>query len=289
VKHFSSRRYKKLFSWVALLLTTCSIAIACSQSPNATNTTSTSSQATEIVIASEDDYPPFDFLENGKHVGYNQDLLDYIIKEKSLKIKQEILPFQGILPGIASNKYMATNAAVGITAERANAVDFTMPVTESTHYILTRKGDTTVKSLKNLADKTVAVQQGGVSAAVLEKSVEPQLKKLGAKIGTVKEYGAFAEAYQDLTNKRIDAVINNLVALKRLVNEKPNLYEIKEQVGPKIYASWAVKKGNKELLNLLNDGLAKAKASGEMKKLQEKWLQVSFDDMPNIAPTPAIQ
>jgi polar amino acid transport system substrate-binding protein len=242
----------------------------------------------EISIASEDDYPPFDYLENGQHVGYNQDLLNYLVKEKSLKIKQEILPFQGILPGIASNKYMATNAAVGLTAERANAVDFTMPITESTHYILTRKGDTAVKSLKDLAGKTIAVQQGGISAAVVQKNVEPELEKSGTKIGTIKEYGAFAEAYQDLQNKRVDAVVNNLVALTRLVNEKPDLYEIKEQVGPKIYAAWAVKKGNKELLDILNDGLAKAKESGEMKKLQQQWLKVTFDDLPDEAPKPAV-
>jgi len=34
------------------------------------------------------------------------------------------------------------------------------------------------------------------------------------------------------------------------------------------------------MLDALNDGLAKAKASGEMKKLQEKWLKVSFADLP---------
>lgn len=241
-----------------------------------------------MTVASEDDYPPFDFLENGQHVGYNQDLLNYIVKQKSLKIKQEILPFQGILPGIAANRYTATNAAVGLTTERAKAIDFTMPVTELTHYILTRKSDTAVKSLPDLAGKAIAVQQGGISAAVLEKIVEPELKKSGAKVGNAREYGAFAEAYQDLQNRRVDAVINNIVALKRLVNEKPELYEIQTQVGPKIYAAWAVKKGNKEVLDVLNDGLAQAKNSGEMKKLQEKWLKISFTDMPNTAPTPPI-
>jgi len=79
--------------------------------------------SSEITVATEDDYPPFDFLENGRHVGYNQALLDLIAKEKSLKIKQEILPFQGILAGIASNKYTASNSAIGITAKRAEVVD----------------------------------------------------------------------------------------------------------------------------------------------------------------------
>jgi polar amino acid transport system substrate-binding protein len=281
-------KIQKIASWVALFLTTCLIAIACTQSPNPTDSSTSSTVPSEITVASEDDYPPFDFSENGQHIGYNQDLLNYIAKEKSLTIKQEVLPFQGILAGVASDKYMITNAAVGITAKRGEAVDFTMPITESTHYILKRKGDTAINGLKDLANKTIAVQQGGISAAVLEKSVEPELKALGAKVGGVKEYGAFAEAYQDLLNKRVDAVINNIVALKRLVAEKPDLYEIGEQVGPKIYAAWAVKKGNQQILDLFNEGLKAAKESGEMAKLQEKWLKVVFEDMPDSAPTPSV-
>lgn len=284
---FQSRR---ILTWVALLLTTCLIIISCGKPADITNSSTNvasslaSSASAEITIATEDDYPPFDYLMDGKHVGYNQDLLDFVAKEKSLNIKQEILPFQGILAGIASNKYMASNSAIGITAKRAQVVDFTMPTTELTNFFLTRKGDNSIKSIKDFAGKTLAVQQGGITSAVLESTVEPELAKSGLKVSNVKEYGAFAEAYQDLLNKRVDVVLNNIVALKKLVGEKPDLYEIGVQVGPKVYASWAVKKGNKEMLDALNDGLLKAKASGKMKELQEKWLKVSFDlpDQPII-------
>jgi polar amino acid transport system substrate-binding protein len=272
---------RRILSWIALLLITCSIAVACGKAPGTT-------ASSEIVVASEDDYPPFDFLENGQHVGYNQDLLNFVAKEKSLKIKQEVLPFQGILAGIASDKYGASNAAVGMTKKRAEVVDFTMPTTESTTFFVTRKEDTSIKGLKDFSGKTVAVQQGGVTSTILENYVKPELDKMGVKLSDVKEYGAFAEAYQDLLNKRVDIVINNIVALKRLVNEKPDLYQLGSQVGPKIYAAWAVKKGNQALLDTLNDGLAKAKASGTMKQLQEKWLKVSFSDLPDKAEDPPV-
>jgi polar amino acid transport system substrate-binding protein len=272
-------------SWVALMLVTCLVIVSCGKAPEVSSSPS-AAMSSEITVATEDDYPPFDFLENGRHVGYNQALLDLIAKEKSLKIKQEILPFQGILAGIASNKYTASNSAIGITAKRAEVVDFTMPITELTNFFLIRKGDTTIKGVKDFAGKTIAVQQGGITAAVLKSHAAPELEKMGLKVGNVKEYTAFAEAYQDLLNKRVDLVFNNIVALKRLVSEKPDLYEIGGQVGPKVYASWAVKKGNKAMLDVLNDGLAKAKASGEMKALQEKWLKVAFElpDTPVIPP-----
>lgn len=283
-------QHREFLSWVSLVLVTCLVVVSCSKAPEVSSSPSASpsgaAMSSEITVATEDDYPPFDFLDNGQHVGYNQSLLDLVAKTKSLKVKQEILPFQGILAGIASNKYTASNSAIGITAKRAEVVDFTMPITELTNFFLTRKGDTSVKGIKDFAGKTIAVQQGGITASVLATYVKPELEKMGLKVGNVKEYGAFAEAYQDLLNKRVDVVFNNIVALKRLVGEKPDLYEIGGQVGPKVYASWAVKKGDQAMLAILNDGLAKAKASGEMKALQEKWLKVAFDlpDTPTVPP-----
>lgn len=276
---------RKFLAWIGLLIATCLMVVACSKSSPVASS-SANSASNEIIVASEDDYPPFDFLENGQHVGYNQDLLAFVSKAKSLKIKQEVLPFQGILAGIASDKYTASNASVGITKKRADVVDFTMPTTELTSFFLTRKGDNTAKELKDFSGKTIAVQQGGITAAVYENYAKPELAKLGVKVAGIKEYGAFTEAYQDLLNQRVDIVINNIVALKRLVNEKPDLYQIGTQIGPKVYAAWAVKKGNQAMLDVLNDGLAKAKASGTMKQLQEKWLKVSFSDLPDKAEIP---
>lgn len=289
-----NHNYRRVISLAILLFSTCLIAISCG-TPNSSSTVDISGSAPnaengiskEIVVATEDDYPPFDFLQNAKHVGYNQDLLELVAKAKSLNIKQEIVPFQAVLAGIASNKYQATNSAVGITKQRADAVDFTMPITELTNFFLTRKDDASISGVEDFAGKTIAVQQGGITAAVLESSVKPQLTKAGKQVSNVKQYGAFAEAYQDLLNKRVDVVLNNLVALKRLVSEKPDLYRIGGQVGPKTYAAWAVKKGNKAMLALLNEGLAKAKASGEMTRLQEKWLKVTFNDLPDEAVIPS--
>jgi len=202
-------------------------------------------------------------------------------KNAPFKIKQEVLPWKGILAGVASGRYAATNAAASILEERAKAVDFTMPTAMLTNFYLKRKDDDSIKSINDFAGKKIGVQQGGATAALIDTAVQPELNKSGGKLGNVAQYGAFAEAYQDLTNKRIDVVLNNIVALSQLVKEKPDLYEIGEQVGPEIFAGWAVKKGNKEMLEFFNTELGKLKKSGEMQKLQQKWLNVTFDNLPN--------
>ena len=111
--------------------------------------------------------------------------------------------------------------------------------------------------------------------------IEPELAKSGKKVGNVAQYGAFAEAYQDLENKRLDIVVNNVVALSQLIKSKPDVFELGSQVGPTIYAGWTVNKNNTKLLEFLNSRIAELKANGKMKELQEKWLNISFDNLPD--------
>src|SRR3989442_239735 len=137
-----------------------------------------------------------------------------------------------------------------------------------------------LKSLKDLSGKTLGVQQGGASFQVLPE-LEVELKKTGGKLGNVVQYGAFSEAYQDLVNRRLDAVIHNIVSLSTLVSEKPDVFEFGQRVGRKSYAAWAVQKNNKSLVDFLNAFLAQQKSNGTYKQLQSQWLRIMFDDLPN--------
>jgi len=233
-----------------------------------------------MIVATEDDYPPFEFVVDGKPMGYDHELLAILRKSAGFEIRQEILPWQGILPGVASGKYDVALSAAVVTDERVKSLDFTMPISESTMAYVKRKNDPSIKSLKDLSGKTLGVQQGGASFQVLPE-LETELKKTGGKLGNVVQYGAFSEAYQDLVNRRLDAVIHNIVSLSTLVSEKPEVFELGQRVGRKSYAAWAVQKNNKGLVEFLNAFLSQQKTNGTYKQLQAKWLKITFDDLPN--------
>jgi polar amino acid transport system substrate-binding protein len=233
-----------------------------------------------MIVATEDDYPPFEFVVDGKPMGYDHELLSVLRKSAGFEIRQEILPWQGILPGVASGKYDVALSAAVITDERVKSLDFTLPISESTMAYVKRKGDASIKSLTDLSGKTLGVQQGGASFQVLPE-LEVELKKTGGKLGNVVQYGAFSEAYQDLVNRRLDAVIHNIVSLSTLVSEKPDVFELGQRVGRKSYAAWAVQKNNKSLADFLNAFLTQQKSNGTYKQLQLKWLKITFDDLPN--------
>jgi polar amino acid transport system substrate-binding protein len=232
-----------------------------------------------LLAVTEDDYPPFEFLINGKTTGFDHELLDRLRTMVPFEIRQEILPWQGLLSGVATGQYDVAITAAIITDERAQTLDFTVPIAESTIAYVKRKEDTSIKTLRDLSGKTLGVQQGGGSLAAVS-DLEAELQKQGGTLGQIKQYRTFAEAYQDLLSQRINVVLNNIVSLSVLVGEKPAIFELGERVSRKSYAAWAVKKGDQMLLDLLNDFLNRLRESGELKQLQEKWLKISFDNLP---------
>jgi polar amino acid transport system substrate-binding protein len=232
-----------------------------------------------VVIATEDDYRPFEFMQEGKPAGIDNELFDILKSQTKFELRHEILPWTGLLAGVSTGKYDAAMTGALVNKERAKAFDFCMPIAENTHYYLKRKNDSSIKGIKDLAGKTVGVQAGSVLLARLPE-LEAMLAKTGGKLGKVVQYTSYPEAYQDLANGRVDYVVNGQVNLLTLTAEKPGVFEIGQAVSGPSYVAWPVKKGNQEMLDFLNGFLKKMRDSGKLAQLQKKWLNVEFKNLP---------
>ena len=51
----------------------------------------------KVTVGTEAAFPPFEFIEDGKIVGYGKDILTYIIDDMGVELNQLDLPWQGIL------------------------------------------------------------------------------------------------------------------------------------------------------------------------------------------------
>lgn len=232
-----------------------------------------------MVVATEDDFRPFEFVKDGKPTGFDNEMVELLKKYAPFEIRQEILPWTGILAGVSTGKYDIAITAAIITKERAKSLDFTSPIADATHYYVKRKSDTSIKSVKDLSGKTVGVQAGSALLGRLPE-LQSTLEKGGGKLGKVVEYTSYPEAYQDLALSRTDYVVNTIINLKTLVAEKPAVFELGQPVSGKSYPAWAIAKGNTTLVAFMNEFLAKQKASGEMATLQKKWFGEAFPDLP---------
>lgn len=228
-----------------------------------------------IVVATEDDFRPFEFVKDGKPTGFNNEMVDILRKYASFEIRQEILPWTGILAGVATGKYDIAITAALITKERVQSLDFTSPIADATHYYVKRKSDTAIKSIKDLNGKALGVQAGSGMLGRLPE-LKAMLEKEGGKMGKVVEYTSYPEAYQDLALGRTDYVVNTVINLKSLVAEKPGIFELGQAVSGKSYPAWAIKKGNTELVAYMNEFISKQKANGAMPALQKKWFGEAF-------------
>jgi polar amino acid transport system substrate-binding protein len=228
-----------------------------------------------MVVATEDDFRPFEFVKDGKPTGFDNEMVEALKKYAPFEIRQEILPWTGILAGVATGKYDIAITAAIITKERAQSLDFTSPIADATHFYVKRKGDDSIKSIKDLTGKTVGVQAGSALLGRLPE-LKAMIEKEGGKMGKIVEYTSYPEAYQDLALKRTDYVVNTIINLKSLVAEKGAVFELGQPVSGKSYPAWAIKKGNADLLAYMNEFIAKQKANGTMPALQKKWFGESF-------------
>ena len=232
-----------------------------------------------MIVATEDDFRPFEFVQDGKPAGFDNELLVLLRTAAPFEIRQEIIPWTGLLAGVSTGKYDVALTAALITKERSLSLDFTMPIADATHYYVKRKSDDSIKEIKDLNGKILGIQAG---SGLLQRlpELEAMLAKTGGKIAKVVEYTSYPEAYQDLALSRTDFVINTVINLQALVDEKPNVFALGQAVSGPSYPAWAVKKGNAELLAFLNEFLAEKRKDGTFAALQKKWFNKTFDDLP---------
>ena len=231
-----------------------------------------------MVVATEDDFRPFEFVEDGKPTGFDNEMLALFRKTVPFEVQQQIIPWTGLLPGVTTGKYDAAVTAILVTQERMKALDFCSPVVESIDYYLKRKGDKKIQGIKDLSGLSLGVEAGSAMLKLLPQ-LDDMLKATGGKLGKIVSYQGYPEAYQDLALGRIDFVVNTRLSLESIAKSKPDTFEVGQAVSKPTYIAWAVQKGNTDLLKLFNDFLLGARKDGSMYALQKKWFDTTFENM----------
>lgn len=241
----------------------------------------------EIVIGTEARFTPFEFMENGKIVGYSSDMLEIIMKDlPGVKVKRMDIPFQGILPGLSAKKFDYIVTSVTATKERKEHYALSVPVADATVAMLVR-ADSPLTKPEDVSGKTVGCQTG--SAQI--KAIEMLAEKLGGKDKIkikIKEYVAFDEAYADLAAGRLDGVAQSYPNLADVIKRRPGVFKIlTPPFGPKVYFAWVGRNDadSASLVAFFNDGLRKLITSGKMAELQQKWFGFSME-IPTDLPDP---
>jgi polar amino acid transport system substrate-binding protein len=242
----------------------------------------------EIVIATEAGYAPFEYVENGKIVGYHADILALVMKDltdQGVKINQLDLPFASLLAGLQAKKYDMIATALFGTEERAKRFAFTVPTAFGTTGIVTQANNAAITKPDDLDGKTVGAPQATKYLDQMKALSEAFKQKGGKGIKEIKEYASgFTEIYADIDNGRIDAAPNGMPNLAVLMKQQPGKYKLAGQVGDPTYFAWATRKEDQDLLEYLNSQILKLKKAGTLAELQKKWFGFTMDlpDVPTL-------
>jgi len=238
-----------------------------------------------FTVATEARFAPFEFVEDGKIVGYSADIMAEVMKAlPGVELKRLDLPWQGILPGLAAGRFDYVVTSVTVTPERMKAYHLSAPIADATMALLKRKGDGTITKPEDIAGKAVGSQAGSAQLAALE-TFAATLKDKGGPV-TVSTYTDFSEAYADLGAGRIQAVVNSLPNLLEAARQRPDVFEVVlPTFGPKTYFSWAGRNdADSASLNALMDAeLVKLNTSGKLAELQKKWFGAPME-LPETLP-----
>jgi polar amino acid transport system substrate-binding protein len=242
----------------------------------------------DIVIGTEAAFPPFEFVEKGKIVGYSSDMLALIMEDlNGVKVKQLDIPWQGILPGLAAGKFDFIVTSVTATRERADRYALSLPIADATVAFLV-KASSGIQSAEDVSGKVVASQTGSAQLKALE-DFAAKLEAEGKPVAKIREYVSFDEAYADLAVGRVDAVAQAFPNLADAVKKRPNMFRIiTPPFGPKVYFTWAARNDeeSKSLAAFFNEGLRKLNKNGKMKELQIKWFGFEMPVPSDALPTP---
>ena len=225
-----------------------------------------------LIIGMEAAYVPYEYVQNGKIIGYDCDVASVLCDKLGVKPQFIDTAWAGVIPALYAGKFDCIISGMTITTARAKKVLFSMPYADASNAVLARAGDSAVASAADLSGKTVGVQLGSAAAVVIQ-TYAAQLKAAGKPgYAGVKQYDHYPEAYEDLVNKRTDGVVNSVSSLMVVMRDAPGQFKIVPGISDiKAYFGMAFREQDSSLRDFANTTLATMKTDGSLDKLQRKW------------------
>lgn len=220
-----------------------------------------------IKVATDATWPPMEMLDvNKKIIGYDIDFLNAVAKEAGVAVEFKNTAWDGIFAGLDSGQYDAIISSVTITDERKAKYDFTEPYTSIGQILVVPKTDKTSKAIADLKGKKIGAQIGTTGAFEVKKVAGVELKT----------YDEIGLAFEDMAAGRITGVVCDEPVAAHFALQKKEYKEKFKIVGKPFTKEGygiVVKKGNKELVDLLNNGIKAVKAKKLDTKIHTKWVK----------------
>ena len=257
---------KKSLLFLTALAAATAIMTGCSGKESSSEAGGDSQEQEVLTVAMELAYPPFETKDeqgnpSGVSVDFMKDFGEYIGKE----IRIENISFDGLIPSLQTGKADMVMSSMTITEERKETVDFSEPYANALLAVLTNK-DSQITSVDDLNQegKKVAVKTGSTGYLYAQEHLK------NAEIIALQDESA---CVMEVSQGKADGFIYDQLTIYR--NWQNNLDTTNAVFIPfQDVEPWgiAVKKGNTELLDQLNEFIETYREDGGFEELTEKYL-----------------
>ena len=219
--------------------------------------------ASQIVFATEGTYKPFSYHANGAGAltGYDVDVATAVAAKLGVKAKFEETQFDSIFAGLEAKRFDAVANQVTINPDRQKKYDFSTPYTVSQGVIVTKDGNTDIKSFADLKGKTTAQS--------LTSNWYTLATQSGANVQAVE---GWAQSVSLLKDGRVDAIVNDKLTFLDYQVTNPNSgLKVAATTKESSDSAFAFRKGSTALTAAVDAALKDLAADGTLKKLSEKY------------------
>ena len=218
----------------------------------------------KLTVVAELGFAPFEYMDEktGEPVGFDVD----VINAEKMGLTASYLPnqkFDTLVPIIKQGgKADVSIAAVTITDERMESVDFSEPYLDSNQAIVVAKGSSETEETLNDASKQVVCQGGTTGDEWIGENL-PDAVRVPVDDVTAALTGVQTGLYQ--------AMVVDLPVASYMLSQSFSDLEIVKEIPTGEQYGIAVSKDNPELTQAVNKALEDMKSDGTMKEIETKW------------------
>lgn len=226
----------------------------------------------EIKVGSENTYKPFAYLdEKNSPTGYDNEVIKIVANYiKDAKLNFVSVPWNAIFSGLDSAKFDIIANQIVKNKEREEKYLFSkFPYFYGVSTIITLE-DKNISDIKELNNAKIGVTVGSNHANLLENYLKehPDFK------AEIVYYKTSPTLVADLKNKRLDAIVNDPIAVIDYAKAQNIKVKPSEFAFEKVPVYFVFRKDSTELANLIDEALEKAIKDGKISELSIKYFGV---------------
>ena len=222
-------------------------------------------------VGFESGYLPFEMTNTkGQYMGFDIDMAKALAQAMKVKFEPVNTAWDGIIPALITDKFDIIISGMTCTQERNLAVNFTNPyIVVGQAILVNKKHEGKIKSYKDLNDPKYTV------CSKLGTTGEQAVKRMIPK-ANYKSFEVESEACMEVIQGNADATVYDLPLIEffQAAHGQGKTFALNEPFTFEPLAM-AVRKGDPDFLNFLNNFIRQYKNDGRWQKSYDKWIKTA--------------